>query len=58
MLIVATRQNQQLIDVSSKAISELNILQKHQLVCPNSTYDINAVFSRNADNISSTLIAE
>lgn len=52
LLIVATRANQQMIDQSMKAITELELLQKYSIAVPNSTFDINSVFSRNADSLS------
>lgn len=58
LLIVATRMNQLLIDNSMKAISEINLLQNHQIATPNSTVDVSTLFSRNADNISGILIKE
>lgn len=45
-----------MIDSSLKAISELNLLQSKSIATPNSTFDINQVFSRNADNLSQSLM--
>ena len=56
LLIVATRANQLMIDTSLKAISELNLLQNHNIATPNSIFDISQVFSRNADNLSQSLL--
>ena len=56
LLIVATRMNQLLIDSSMKALSEIRLLQNHGVATPNSTFDVNAVFSRNADSLSSSML--
>ena len=56
LLIVSTRMNQLLIDNSLKALSELNLLENFGIATPNSTFDINSVFSRNADTLSSSLV--
>ena len=58
LLIVATRANQSIIDCSLKAIAELDLLKKYNLAVPNSTIDINSVFSKNADNLSQSLVRE
>ena len=58
LLIVATRLNQLIIDNSLKAISELNLLQSLSIATPNSTFDPNNVFSRNADNLSTSHVKE
>jgi len=47
-----------MIDSSLKAITELDLLQKHNVAVPNSTFDMNNVFSRNADNLSSSLVKD
>jgi hypothetical protein len=47
-----------MIDSSLKAITELDLIQKHNVAVPNSTFDVNKVFSRNADNLSSSLVKE
>ena len=47
-----------MIDNSLKAITELDLLQKYNVAVPNSTFDINNVFSRTADILSSSLIKE
>ena len=58
LLIVATRINQQLIDTSMKALSELNLLASHSVAAPNSTIDIDSVFSRNAGSLSSAMVRD
>ena len=55
LLIVATRMNQLLIDSSLKALSELELL-KLSIATPNSTFDIDSVFSKNSDNMSNSLV--
>ena len=55
---MATRLNQLLIDSSCKAISELDILARLSITTPNSTFDVSNAFSRNADNLSSSLVRE
>ena len=58
LLIVGTRLNQLLIDSGMKAVVELDILTRLKIVCPNSTFDVNSIFSRSSENISPTLIKE
>lgn len=58
LLIVATRLNQLIMDNSLKAISEINLLQSSSIATPNSTFDVNSVFSRNADNLSTSHVKE
>ena len=58
LLIIATRVNQLLIDNSLKAIAEIDLLQGFNVAVPNSTFDIASVFSRNADNLSSSLVKQ
>ena len=56
LLVIATRLNQLLIDSSSKALSELNLLNEVGIATPNSTFDVNSVFSKNSDSLSNSLM--
>ena len=58
LLIVATRLNQLLIDNSMKALSEINLLNNFAIATPNSTFDVNLVFSKNSDSLSNSLTAQ
>lgn len=58
LLIVATRMNQLVLDSSLKAISEINLLQSLSVATPNSTFDVNNLFSRNADNLSTSMVKD
>lgn len=44
------------MDNSLKAMSEISLLQQMSVATPNSTFDINSAFSRNADNLSNSLV--